>query len=222
MKPPRSLRLADHAHKLLLTVLVTLFFVGGYFLVGRLTLARARPFPLEFSFERHLPLVPELVYAYLLALVLPDFALFTWPAGDRAGVRRQALSYFVLHVCAFAIFLLYPVRGELRPQGLVRDGLAAQVLGFYYDLDPPVNLFPSLHCGNAVLAALMARRLARRLFLVTAPLCALVLVSVLLVKQHYVADVVAGCLLAMAAERVCFADQAGVGQGAGASARPRG
>lgn len=186
--------------RLFLTLLVLGVFLGGYFLVGHATLRRAVEFPLVFSWEQRLPLVPWMVFPYLLALVLPDFALFGWPLRDLPGMRRQALAYMTMHLLSFAIFLLYPVRASLRPERLEVTSLSTRVLAYYYAVDPPVNLFPSLHCANAVLAALMARRLSPRLFYLVGPLAGLVLISVVLVKQHYVADVVAGTALALLAD----------------------
>jgi membrane-associated phospholipid phosphatase len=183
--------------KFVLTALVMAVFLGGYFLVGRYTLGRARPFPLIFTWERELPLLPWMVFPYLLALVLPDYALFGWPDADKRGLRRQALCYGVMHLICFAIFLAFPVKAELRPALLPTDSASFRALAYYYEIDPPVNLFPSLHCANAVLAARMAQKLSRRGGWLIAVGAALVVISVVLVKQHYVADAVAGVLLAL-------------------------
>lgn len=196
----RRVPIAALVERFFLTLLVLGVFLGGYFLVGDLTLRRAVEFPLVFGWEGQLPLLPWMVFPYLLALVLPDPALFGWPLWDREGMRRQALSYMSMHFMCFAIFLLYPVRASLRPEHLAVTSLSTRVLAYYYEVDPPVNLFPSLHCGNAVMAALMARRLSPRLVWVVGPLAGLVLISVPLVKQHYVADVVAGTALALLAD----------------------
>lgn len=188
--------------KAILIALVMGVFLGGYFLIGRVTLERARTLPWVFPFEPALPLVPFMVFPYLLALVLPDFALFCWPDHDHRGLRRQALCYAVMQCIGFAIFLAYPVKAELRPPSLTGDGTSLRVLAYYYELDPPVNLFPSLHCANAVLAALMAHKLSRRVGWLISVLAALVVISVPLVKQHYIADALAGIALAFFVDRL--------------------
>lgn len=185
----------------LLILLGVGFFLGGYFLLGQLTLGRARPFPFELAWERRLPLYPPAVFAYLLALVLPDFALFGWPLADRVGMRRQALAYALLQTLAFVIYAAYPLHADLRPSpSALPATLSGRVLATYYAFDPPVNLFPSLHCGHAVLSAIFAHKLDRRLGWLVSGLAASVLVSVLLVKQHYLADVLAGSALAWLAD----------------------
>lgn len=188
--------------KTLLIAAVMAVFLGGYFLIGHATLERARPLPWVFSFETRLPLLPFMVFPYLLALVLPDFALFCWPDDDHRGLRRQALCYAVMQCIGFAIFLAYPVKSDLRPPSLGSDGTSLRVLAYYYQVDPPVNLFPSLHCANAVLAALMAHKLSRRIGWLISGLAALVVISVPLVKQHYIADAAAGIALAFAVDRL--------------------
>ena len=198
-----SHRLPAWLERGLLIALGVAFFLGGYFLLGHLTQDRAHPFPFELPFECHLPFYPPAVFAYLLALVLPDFALFGWPLADRVGMRRQALAYALLQTLSFAIYAAYPVHADLRPATIAEPAtLSSRVLATYYALDPPVNLFPSLHCGHAVLAALLARKLDRRLGWLVGILALAVLVSVLLVKQHYVADVLAGLGLAWLVDRL--------------------
>lgn len=204
---PSSPRLPALIERGLLILLGIGYFLGGYFLLGHLTLGRAHPFPFELAWERQLPLVPSAVFAYLLALVLPDPALFGWPLADRAGMRRQALAYALLQTAAFVIYAVYPMHADLRPAASTLPAtLSGRVLATYYAHDPPVNLFPSLHCGHAVLAALLARKLDRRLGWLVAALAAAVLVSVLLVKQHYFADVLAGCALAWLADALVGPD----------------
>ena len=200
MTSPAAHVLSPGGERALLIVIGLAYFLGGYFLIGHLTLGRAHPFPFELAWERGLPLVPEAVFAYLLAPLLPDPALFAWPLADRAGMRRQALAYALLQTLAFVTYAVYPLHADLRPAlSAVPPTLSGRVLLAYYAFDPPVNLFPSLHCGHAVLAALFAHRLNRWLGWGVGVLSASVLVSVLLVKQHYVADVLAGSALAVLA-----------------------
>ena len=117
-------------------------------------------------------------------------------------MRRQALCYCVMHLVCFAVFLIYPVKAELRPVLLPSDTPSLRALAYYYEIDPPVNLFPSLHCANAVLAACMAHKLSRRAGWLISACALLVVLSVVLVKQHYVADAVAGVALALLVDQL--------------------
>ena len=77
-----------------------------------------------------------------------------------------------------------------------------QLLGARPDivyLDPPYNLFPSVHLAIVTLAALVALK-ARRVYGAMALVAAgLVAVSIYATKQHFLVDGVAGVMLAVAA-----------------------
>jgi membrane-associated phospholipid phosphatase len=67
-----------------------------------------------------------------------------------------------------------------------------------YRLDPPVNLFPSLHLSIAGLAALSAWTARRSYGLAAGFGFALMSVSICTVKQHFVLDGLGGATLAAA------------------------
>ena len=68
-----------------------------------------------------------------------------------------------------------------------------------YSIDPPYNCFPSLHVAYAYVSALTCYRVHRGVGVIAAIWAALIGVSTLYTKQHYVADVIAGALAAFVA-----------------------
>jgi membrane-associated phospholipid phosphatase len=82
------------------------------------------------------------------------------------------------------------------------EGFGVWGLRFLYDADPPYNCFPSIHVAHSSVSALACFRVHRRLGLIAAFCALLVALSTLFTKQHYVADLVAGILLALAAYTV--------------------
>jgi membrane-associated phospholipid phosphatase len=72
-------------------------------------------------------------------------------------------------------------------------------LRFLYDADPPYNCFPSLHVAHSFVSALTCYRLDRRLGYGALLFASLVAISTLFTKQHYIADVVGGIVLALVA-----------------------
>ncbi len=80
--------------------------------------------------------------------------------------------------------------------------MARALCRLIYANDAPVNVFPSLHCYEALVMHLATFRMPplrarKRLRLASAVLVILICLSTLLVKQHSVADLVAGCTLAV-------------------------
>ena len=147
--------------------------------------------------DRAVPLQPTwaLLYGalYLFLIVLPVFVV-----RQEEHIRRTFWAYLAVWVTAYVCFLVYPTVAPRAP-AVVGDGFAEWGLRFLYDADPPYNCFPSLHVAHSFVSALTCYRLHRRLG-VGALLCAsLVAVSTVFTKQHYIADVIAGILLAVAA-----------------------
>ena len=143
--------------------------------------------------ERALPLIPEFEFIYVLGYAIPVLAVFAMPDSRRFA---QLVTALILTLAvAYTTYLLFPVYLE-RPD-LVPDSLATRMLSLEYE-DPSYNHFPSLHVAISVLAYLSSRHGLRRKW----PFLALVLgvsISTVFIKQHYVADLVYGAALALAA-----------------------
>ena len=173
---------------LALMALVPMYvFIAGY------NRDRPQSFP-ELPFDRALPLQPAwaIVYGalYLFLILLPVLVI-----RQESHVRRTFLAYLVVWLTAYVVFLAYPTTAP-RPDMVNGDGFTTWSLRVLYSMDPPRNCFPSIHVAHSFVSALACYRLHRGLGVVAAVCAALVGVSTLLTKQHYVIDVVAGAVLA--------------------------
>jgi membrane-associated phospholipid phosphatase len=148
------------------------------------------------------PLVPAwaLVYGALYAflIVLPVFVV-----QQDDLIRRTVWAYLTVWITAYVGFLVYPTVAP-RPETVAGEGFAVWGLRFLYGADPPYNCFPSLHVAHSFVSALACYRVQRPLGLVALACAALVALSTLFTKQHYVADLVAGILLAGVASAIAF------------------
>jgi membrane-associated phospholipid phosphatase len=143
------------------------------------------------------PITPAwaLVYGalYLFLILLPVFVV-----QQDELIRRTVWAYITVWAVSYICFLLYPTVAP-RPDTVTGSGFAVWGLRFLYDADPPYNCFPSIHVAHSFVSALACFRVHRRLGFVTVACASLVAISTLFTKQHYVADVIAGILLALAA-----------------------
>jgi len=151
----------------------------------------------EIWLDRALTLEPvwALVYGalYLFLIVLPVFVV-----REREHIRRTFLAYLAVWITAYVIFMVYPTVAP-RPDKVIGKGFAKWGLRFLYEADPPYNCFPSLHVAHSFVSALTCYPVHRRVGIFATLAAAVVAISTLLTKQHYVLDVVAGVALAFVA-----------------------
>jgi membrane-associated phospholipid phosphatase len=167
-----------------------------YFVIAVMTENRSTYSP-EIALDRAISLRPEwmLVYGslYVFILLLPVLVV-----RQQALFRRGLQAYLTVMLVAYAGFMLYPTAAP-RPAEVFGDGFAAWSVRLAYSIDPPYNCFPSLHVAYAFVSALTCYRVHRGLGTAAALWAALIGVSTLYTKQHYVADVIAGAASAFVA-----------------------
>lgn len=177
-----------------MVVLVSL--VPFYIFIAR-TVADRTLYAPAMVLDSLLPLQPiwALVYGavYLFLILLPVVVI-----RQEEHIRRTVFAYLTVWILAYACFLVYPTVAP-RPASVMGGGFAVWGLRFLYAADPPYNCFPSLHVAHAFVSALTCYRLHRELGIIAVVCAGLVAVSTLFTKQHYVADVIAGILLAVLA-----------------------
>jgi membrane-associated phospholipid phosphatase len=156
-------------------------------------LVRDRPLHAPYTaLDRVMTLQPAwmLVYGSMYVFVLLPLLVVREPA-----LFRQALkAYITVLVLAYVGFLAYPTISP-RPAEVVAAGFGAWCLRLNYALDLRYNCFPSLHVAHSFVSALSAYRVHRGVGIAAVAWAALVGVSTVFTKQHYVVDAIAGALM---------------------------
>jgi membrane-associated phospholipid phosphatase len=148
----------------------------------------------ETALDRAIPFVPWMVVVYL--------AFFPFVAVSPFLVDRRKFATGLL-ACVFAmavawpVFLLVPASVTRPDPGLVQNEVLRAVFRWLQLLDDTHNTFPSLHVAIVWICAIGATRWVRHGW-AALPLAVAVSASTTLVKQHAVADVVAGTALGLA------------------------
>jgi membrane-associated phospholipid phosphatase len=183
-------------YKVTLPMVLLVGMVPFYIFIAAYVKGRTVHVP-EIALDRMLPVRAEwaLVYGalYFFLIILPVFAV-----RDREHLRRTVAAYLLCWVTAYIVFLAWPTVAS-RPKVVQGDGFITWALRALYSFDPPYNCFPSLHVAHSFVSALTIFRLHRRLGIVSVVAAALVAISTLFTKQHYVLDVIAGAGMAFAA-----------------------
>jgi len=173
--------------------------VPCYILIGAWAAERPLHAP-ALAADTRVPLEPvwALVYGalYLFLILLPVFVV-----RDEPHVRRMFLAYLCVWLASYVVFFLYPTVAP-RPAHVLAPGFGAWGLRLLYSADPPYNCFPSLHVAHSFVSAFACRPVHRGVYRAAIVCAALVALSTLFTKQHYILDVAAGIVLAWCAQLI--------------------
>lgn len=173
-------------------VVALMLIVPLYLFIPEWTTGRTLHRP-ELALDRMAPMWPSwtVIYGSHLAFVIfPPLIM-----RQEEQIRRTFMAYLMVWIVAYAVFLLYPTV-LLRPEAH-GTGFFPWTLGVVYAADArPHNCFPSLHVAHSVVSALTCYRVNRGVGIACGVWCALIGISTVLTRQHYVADVISGVLLA--------------------------
>lgn len=158
-----------------------------------------RPRTLKLSLDDWIPYWPAWVWIYSI-LYYPVILYTGLVLESPRHFTRVAISYLVLLGFQMAFFLLFPVvtPAEWRERNGRRGG-SERFLAFVQRLDARANCFPSMHCSVAMLTAL---HLQPDLGPWAFAFPALIGLSCVFTKQHYLIDVPAGAALGWVAFHV--------------------
>ncbi|HMV37169.1 MAG: phosphatase PAP2 family protein [Leptospiraceae bacterium] len=144
-----------------------------------------------------------LVYAWVYVfLFLPVFIV-----RGKESFKYVAKGFIIVNLTSVAIFVLMPARYP-RPAIPTQDEFLWWGTALNYLLDKPVNCFPSLHVANAFLASMIAFHYRKRVGIIAWLMAALISVSTLYMKQHFVADIAMGFVLSFSVYRFYFRPRA--------------
>jgi membrane-associated phospholipid phosphatase len=186
--------IATPAYKWTLGGMLALFQSAVYFGIGHLHLDRSTEL-LRTRIDDAIPFWPWTAWCYL-----PFYAgVFIIAV---AGIKRRALFnravkavLTVLSIGALGHIFIgaeYP-RPALQPP---YSDISAAFMAAVQRIDPPGNVFPSLHVAHTTMLALILIQDRPRLGRVALAMATALAVSTLTTKQHFIADVISGYLLA--------------------------
>jgi membrane-associated phospholipid phosphatase len=166
-------------------------------------------FHLNTALDNLIPFAPEwaIFYLYLFyplsALTMAWFALVEYKRGI-----ALAFSLVLINLAADLVYIVFPVTTDIYREALLAHPLAgnpfAAAMYAHYAGDPSFNCFPSLHAAVSVIcfyawyryARVKPNRITRAVAIGMLVVAVGVVLSTLFVKQHYIADEVAGIILA--------------------------
>lgn len=182
---------ATNRERLTIFLAVAFAWAFGYLGIGAWNASRAASV-LPWDPIRAFPFVSGFVLPYLSAYALPVLSIMVMR--ERKGLRAFAAVVVATILVSASFFVLVPLTIARPDIGLA--SLSERALAALYAADRPVNLFPSLHVSLSFLFAAAVGHARPRWRAWTLAWAALIAISTLFTRQHYVIDVIGGIFLA--------------------------
>jgi len=174
-------------------------------------------FRLNTGLDNAIPFVPQMVIFYvylfypLVILTILYFAFLEYRKGYALG-----WSLVAINAIAVLIYIVFPVstywyRQNLLSNPMVGNFWATQVYNIFAS-DTSFNCFPSLHAAVSTIcfftwfqyAKIKPSKTTKAIAVAALAIAAGVILSTLFIKQHYIADEIAGIALALIIGTVIF------------------
>ncbi|MBT3181605.1 MAG: phosphatase PAP2 family protein [Deltaproteobacteria bacterium] len=171
------------------------YFTAGYMTINWITSQKTFFYDLSLPFEHGIPFIPAFILGY--ACVYGGMAVACAIIDNVSDWQRAIVGFFIATTVCYLFFMLVPVKMTMRPDVSAMTGFHASLTNLIFHVDLPYNCFPSLHVTYPTFATLIVwknHKVARWAVLAMAVIVA---ISVIFVKQHYVADVIAGLCVAL-------------------------
>jgi membrane-associated phospholipid phosphatase len=151
---------------------------------------------LQTPLDRALPVMPIFAIPYVSLIPYIGVTLLVFLFFRARVFRSAALTMIIVWFVSYA-FYFFLQSYIARPQVTGTDPFSGMIRSIYAS-DQPYNDFPSLHTSLSTIIAIHWWRFDRRIGIPAAIWTALIVASTVFVKQHYLADVAGGLVLAAA------------------------
>lgn len=149
-----------------------------------------------------LPVIKPFVVPYVSLNYVVYFSLVVFLLFRTKIFQSAALTMIMAWLVSYFFYFFFQTE-VIRPV-LTGTDLFTRMIQNVYAGDNPFNDFPSLHTSISTIIAIYWFRLDRRAGIVASIWTAFVIASTVLIKQHYLADVASGLLLAFGASWLCM------------------
>jgi membrane-associated phospholipid phosphatase len=190
-----------------------------YFRIGHVEMPRSTEL-FRTRLDDLIPFLPWTSWCYLpvyAAIFITCIVGFQSRKLFNRALLAVAMVMIVGAVCHLLIAAEYPRPVLQAPYG----DLSTSFMAWVQRVDTPGNVFPSLHVAQTSTLAFILCRDRPRLGRITVVMGAVLALSTLTTKQHFIADVISGYALAIAASQLVLIGTRGYGAAAG-SARTSG
>lgn len=189
----------DTLKKLGIFITGTLAMELFYKIISEVTLQRSYTISLLTPIDTAIPFIPETVVIYVSAYLFWLVPIIS----KNIAVK----CFWKMILITGAVFFLSSIGHLIVPSAYPRPEISDAMTNWaeflvkklVYLVDPPNNTFPSLHVTTATILIIMMRnKMSRLSYAIYCFWGALIMLSTLTMKQHYLLDVLAGLAIVFA------------------------
>ena len=163
----------------------------------------------NYSLDNKIPFIPQMIIIYNLFYPMIFITFHSIYKKDKQTFNKGIIAAIIGYIIADIIFIIYPVE-MIRPDitNLHVDPITTFVITLTYNIDSPaINCFPSIHCiycMNCIYTLIKTNNLNIRSKIIYIITLSLIILSVLLVKQHYIFDVIAALIIVIISNIISY------------------
>lgn len=178
-------------------ITISILMIGQAFLYWLLKLFQSNPIYLYLELDDKIPFIGQFIYIYDIYYPFSFLAFLLLYKHDKKSYYNGILACALGCLISDIIFLFMPTI-MYRPIIPNFDALTNLVLKITYFFDnPPLNCFPSTHCIFCfqIIYSYLFSKHELKIKIPVIVIAFLIVVSTLLVKQHFIYDVLASLLI---------------------------
>ncbi|MCI8550680.1 MAG: phosphatase PAP2 family protein [Lachnospiraceae bacterium] len=182
--------------------LLTCFLVNDFvYFILRIFMEDAYHYDMTTFLDEKIPFIPGWVSIYFICYIFWVVNYLLIASRGKEHLYRFVTADLLSRIICGVFFILLPTT-NVRPE-ITGNGLWENLMRFLYAVDPPTNLFPSIHCLTSWFCYIGIRGqkgISRAYQVFSLVFTVLICLSTQFTKQHYLVDVIGGIVLA----QVCY------------------
>jgi len=145
--------------------------------------------------DRHIPLIPFFVVPYLSFYFL-IFITILDASTDFTSFKKVGAAFIVCLIISYTFFYFFQTV-VYRPKIIDKD-IFSILLNLVYKIDNPYNNLPSLHTSLSSICLFYWLFIRKHFKIIFSIWIFSIILSALLIKQHYILDIIFGLILGIA------------------------
>ena len=182
---------------------ISILLVSQAFFYWFIKLFQTNPYYINYSLDKQIPFVPHFIYIYNLFYPFIFIAFYFLFKKDENNYYQGIIAGIIGFLFCDLIYLYYPTIMLRPPIPTNLDFLTELVVKITYLVDEPaLNCFPSIHClfcFQIIFSYIKSTKINTKNKILAIITSSLIIISTVLVKQHYVFDISSAFLICIIA-----------------------